>query len=152
MKHRILQGIIILALSLTACSKTTDAEVVPTETEEIVLPDVYEETTQGLSSGKILDSGLEYSISMDSTDKYVKVYTDRYNDTYYTLNVLPKGTNDLLMPYEKDYQIERIEDEGWQVVCGISDTIAYKTIDDYSYIITTQLSWEELKVQLPTIE
>ena len=152
MKHRILQGIIILALSLTACSKTADAEVVPTETEEIVLPDVYEETTQGLSSGKILDSGLEYSISIDSTDKYVKVYMDRYNDTYYTLNVLPKGTNDLLMPYEKDYQIERIEEEGWQVVCGISDTIAYKTIDDYSYIITTQLSWEELKVQLPTIE
>ena len=152
MKNKILQGILILTLLLTACSKNTGEEVVPTETEEIILPEVYEETTYDLCSGKTFDSGLEYSISVDSTDDCVKVYTDLYNEVYYTLYILPKGTNDLLKPYEKDYQVKRIKEEGWKVVCGVSDTIAYKIIKDYSYIITTQLSWEELKTQLPTIE
>ena len=85
MKRKVLQSVLILSLLLTACSKNESGEIVPTETEEVILPEAYEETTYYLCSGKMLDSGLEYSISLDSTISFFAIFSATLSKSLQTL-------------------------------------------------------------------
>lgn len=137
------------ALSMTACSK--DASNVPTEdTQYVSTPDVIDGLTLSMRGGAILSVPDGSGISVDSNEQQATVYVNMDAESYYTVNVLLHGTNDLLLPYEKQYGVRRVKDGKWSIVAGDSETIAVKKInEDYCCLITTTLDVETLSSSFP---